>query len=85
MAPTRLRIDIKRRDNPKALVTESFVSQQSATKVARSDHCHGPIRVSSQNLAHRLDQVIAAITNAGMAKMTEIGQILTHLRIAKAE
>ena len=80
-----LRVDVKRRHDAKALVAETLVAQQCAAQIARADHGHRPVAVGAQDLANGLDQVVAAIADARMAEMAEVGQVFAHLGIAKAQ
>ena len=85
MAPTRAGIDVERGHDAKALVAEALVAQQGAAQVTGADHGHRPVAIGAQDLADGLDQVVAAVADARVAKMAEIGQILADLGVAKAQ
>ena len=80
-----LGIDVEGGHDAKALVIESLVAQQGSAQVAGADHGHRPIAIGAQDFANGVDQVVAAIANAGMAEVPEIGQVLANLGVAEAE
>jgi hypothetical protein len=78
-------VDIKRRDDAKALRRETLVPEQCTAHVANSDHRDRPLPVGAENMADLRDQLMASVPNPGVTKVPEIGQVLANLGIGEAQ
>ncbi len=78
-------IDIECGDDLKVLCAKAFVAQERMPQITRPDHSNIPGMVGAENLADRLDQLRAFVAYAGVAKMTEVGEVLADLGISKAK
>ena len=67
------------------LPAEAAVAQQRLAEVAHAHHHHGPGMIGAEDVAHRADELVAAIADARIAKLTEEAEVLANLGIAEAE
>jgi hypothetical protein len=72
-------------DDAEALLHEPPVTQEGSSQVSYTDEGHPPFAVGPEDDLDRTDEFLATVANAGMAKVPEMGQILTNLGIGEAQ
>ncbi len=75
------RVRVERRDNAESLFGKSLVAEQGTAHVADANHRNDPLPVGAQDAADFSDQLVAAIADAGMPKVAELGQVFSHLGV----
>ena len=78
-------IGVEGRLDRKVLPAEAAVAEQRLAEVAHADHHHGPGMIGAEDVAHRADELVAAIAHAGIAKLPEEAEVLAHLGVAEAQ
>ena len=79
------RIRVKQGHEAKALLLEAAIAQQGAGQVADPDHGHQPLPVDAQPVTQSGRQVQGGITNPGLTKITQVGQVLANLVAANPQ
>ena len=76
---------VESRDHAETLLMEPSISQQGTAQVAHAHQGHLPLAVGSQNVANCGHQFLAAISDARMAKVPKMGQILADLGVGESQ
>ena len=58
-----------------------FTAEQCLAEVAHPDHHHRPAVVGAEDVAHGVDQLVAAVADSRVAELAEIGQVFTDLSV----
>lgn len=68
-----------------ALGWKSLVPQEGAAHIADADHRDGPLAIGAEDAADFSDEFVAAVADAGVAEVAEIGEVLADLGVGEAE
>ncbi len=82
----RLRgLHVERRHDAEVLLPEAAIAEQGPTQVTDADHGDRPGSIGAQNMTDRGNQLLASVSDAGIAKVAEVGQIFADLGIGQTE
>ncbi len=73
------RVRIEEGDDAKAALLESAVAQQRPGQIAHAGHGDEPVAVDAKNTTNGGDQFAHGIADAGLAKVSEVSEILADL------
>ena len=76
-------IHVKGTGNFEPLMGEAAVSQQGSAEVSEADHGDRPALAGPQDVLDPGNQLAAAVADAGIAELAEVGQVLAHLGVRK--
>ena len=69
----------------KALLLKAAIAHQRPAEVAQADNRQRPRLLGAQNALDGVDQLAAAIADARIAELAEIGQVFADLGVGKSE
>jgi len=64
---------------------ESAIAKQGSTEVSYAHQSDSPLAISAQDFADGPDQLITAVADAWVAKVTKMGQVFANLGVSETE
>ncbi|MCE2726184.1 MAG: hypothetical protein LW698_05315 [Planctomycetaceae bacterium] len=66
-------------------MAEAPVAEERLAEVAHAHHRHAPGMVGAEDVAHRPDQLVAAVADARIAELAEEAEVLADLGVAEPQ